>query len=200
MSKVLIAYNNDSGTILHDFFESCADEAKQICADNGVEFMSVCPPILNEQDVVGAMPGCQLCCLAGHGDADGIYNENDEAVVSTHTTNYNFNGKAFYSVACSCAQNLCPTLKALGLKLFVGYRDTVRVKGDLEPFVVCAMSGLRCFLAGDNAKTAKDKMLSIYDEQIVALDADSWEAKFMVHNKEALVFEGEETLVFSELQ
>lgn len=200
MSKILIAYNNDSRTILHDFFESCADEAKQICSDVGVEFMSVCPPILNEQDVVGAMPGYQLCCLAGHGDADGIYNENDEAVVSTHTTNYNFNGKAFYSVACSCAQNLCPNLKALGLQLFVGYRDTVRVKGDLEPFVVCAMSGLRNFLAGDNAKTAKDKMLSSYDEQIAALDADSWEAKFMVHNKEALVFEGEETLVLSELQ
>lgn len=200
MSKVLIAYNNDSGTILHDFFESCADEAKQICSDVGVEFMSVCPPVLNEQDVVGAMPGYQLCCLAGHGDADGIYNENGEAVVSTHTTNYNFSGKAFYSVACSCAQNLCPNLKALGLQLFVGYRDTVRVKGDLEPFVVCAMSGLRNFLAGDNAKTAKDKMLSFYDEQIAALDADSWEAKFMVHNKEALVFEGEETLVLSELQ
>ena len=30
MGKVLIAYNNDSGTVLHDFLESCADEAKQI--------------------------------------------------------------------------------------------------------------------------------------------------------------------------
>ena len=61
MSKVLIAYNNDSGTVLHDFFESCADEAKQICADNGVEFTSVCPPALNEQNVVGAMSSHQLC-------------------------------------------------------------------------------------------------------------------------------------------
>ena len=200
MSKVLIAYNNDSGTVLHDFFESCADEAKQICADNGVEFTSVCPPALNEQNVVGAMSSHQLCFLAGHGDADGIYNENDEAVVSTHTTNYNFNGKAFYSVACSCAQNLYPHLKALGLQLFVGYRDTVRVKGDLEPFVVCAMAGLRNFLAGDNAKTAKEKMLSTYDEQISALDEDSWEAKFMVYNKETLVFEGEDTLALADLE
>lgn len=200
MSKVLIAYNNDSGTVLHDFFESCADEAKQICADNGVEFTSVCPPALNEQNVVGAMSSHQLCFLAGHGDADGIYNENDEAVVSTHTTNYNFNGKAFYSAACSCAQNLYPHLKALGLQLFVGYRDTVRVKGDLEPFVVCAMAGLRHFLAGDNAKTAKEKMLSTYDEQISALDEDSWEAKFMVHNKETLFFEGEDTLALADLE
>lgn len=199
MSKTLIAYNNDPGTVLHDFFESCADEARQICADNGVEFTSVCPPSLNEQNVVGAMPGYQLCFLAGHGDADGIYNENIEAVVSTHTTNYNFNGKAFYSAACSCAQNLYPHLKELGLQLFVGYRDTVRVKGNLEPFVVCAMSGLRNFMAGDNAKTAKEKMLSTYDEQIAALDEDSWEVKFMVHNKEALVFEGEHELLFSEI-
>lgn len=200
MSKALIAYNNDSETVLHDFFESCADEAKQICTDSCVEFTSVCPPALNEQNVVGAMLGHQFCFFAGHGDADGIYNENDEAVVSTHTTNYNLDGKGFYSVACSCAQNFYPHLKALGLKLFVGYRDTFRVKGDLEPFVACAMSGLRNFVAGDNAKTAKEKMLSTYDEQIAALDADSWEAKYMVHNKEALVFDGEDSLVFSELQ
>lgn len=37
----MIAYNNDSTTILHDFLESCADEAKQICADNGIEYSSV---------------------------------------------------------------------------------------------------------------------------------------------------------------
>ena len=54
-------------------------------------------------------------------------------------------------------------------------------------------------MAGDNAKTAKEKMLSTYDEQIAALDEDSWEVKFMVHNKEALVFEGEHELLFSEI-
>ena len=49
MGKVLIAYNNDSGTELHDFFESCADEAKQICVDNGIDYTAVCPPDLDEQ-------------------------------------------------------------------------------------------------------------------------------------------------------
>ena len=33
MGNVLIAYNNDSGTVLHNFLESCADEAKQICVE-----------------------------------------------------------------------------------------------------------------------------------------------------------------------
>ena len=105
MGKVLIAYNNDSGTVLHDFLESCADEAKQICADNGIDYSSVCPPDLNEQSVVGAMPDHHLCFIAAHGDVDGIYNEDDEAIVSTRTTNYNFKGKGLYSVACLCAQN-----------------------------------------------------------------------------------------------
>lgn len=201
MGKVLIAYNNDSGTVLHDFLESCADEAKQICADNGIDYSSTCPPDLNEQGVVGVMPNHQLCFIAAHGDADGIYNEDDEAVVSTCTTNYNFKGKGLYCVACLCAQNLHPHLKALGVRFFVGYNDTFNVRGEREPFVCSAMAGLKSFLAGENAKVIKEKMLATYDEQITALDAiDPMAAIELVHNKESLVFDGESTLVFSDLQ
>ena len=200
MGKVLIAYNNDSGTVLHDFLESCADEAKQICADNGIDFSSACPPDLNEQSVVGVMPDHHLCFIAAHGDVDGIYNEDDEAIVSTRTTNYNFKGKGLYSVACLCAQNLHPHLKALGLRFFVGYNDTFNVRGEREPFVNSALAGLKSFLAGENADAAKEKMLTTYDEQIVALDAtDPMAAIELVHNKEALVFDGESTLVFSDI-
>ena len=196
MSKALIAYNNDHGTVLHDFFESCADEAKQICVDNGIEYSSVCPPDLNEQNVVGAMSDNQLCFLAAHGDADGIYYNDEDAIVSTHTTNYDFNGKILYSVACSCARNLYPHLKALGLRLFVGYKDTFNVKGERAPFISSAMAGLKSFLSGDDAKMAKEKMLVEYDKQIALLDADSWEAKYLVHNKESLVFDEDNNLTF----
>ena len=201
MGKVLIAYNNDSGAVLHDFLESCADEAKQICADNGINYSSVCPPDLIEQSVVGVMPNHHLCFIAAHGDADGIYNEDDEAIVSTRTTNYNFKGKGLYSVACLSAQNLHPHLKSLGLRFFVGYNDTFNVRGEREPFVNSAMAGLKSFLSGENAEAAKEKMLTTYDEQIAALDAtDPMAAIELVHNKEALVFDGENTLVFSDLQ
>ena len=200
MGKVLIAYNNDSGTVLHDFLESCADEAKQICADNGIDYSSVCPPDLNEQSVVGAMPDHHLCFIAAHGGVDGIYNEDDEAIVSTRTTNYNFKGKGLYGVACLCAQNLHPHLKVLGLRFFVGYNDTFNVRGEREPFVISAMAGLKSFLSGENADVAKEKMLTTYDEQIVALDVtDPMAAIELVHNKEALVFDGDSTLVFSDL-
>lgn len=201
MGKVLIAYNNDSGTVLHDFLESCADEAKQICADNGIDYTAVCPPDLDEQSVVGVMPDHHLCFIAAHGDADGIYNQDGEAIVSTRTTNYNFKGKGLYSVACLCAQNLHPHLKALGLRFFVGYNDTFNVRGEHAPFVNSAMAGLKSFLSGESADVTKEKMLTTYDEQIVALDAtDPMAAIELVHNKEALVFDGEDTLVFSDLQ
>ena len=200
MSKVLIAYNNDAGTVLHDFMESCADEAKQVCADNGIEYSSVCPPDMNEQNVVGVMSEHLLCFIAGHGDDDGIYNEDDAEVVSTHTTNYNFAGKGFYSVACSCAVNLYPHLKRLGLLFFVSYNDTFIVRGEREPFVVSALSGLKSFLSGSNVKASKEKMQATFDEQIAILnETDPWAAVDLVHNKEALVFEGDESLVFSSL-
>lgn len=201
MGKVLIAYNNDSGTVLHDFLESCADEAKQICADNGIDYTAVCPPDLDEQSAVGVMPDHHLCFIAAHGDADGIYNQDGEAIVSTRTTNYNFKDKGLYSVACLCAQNLHPHLKALGLRFFVGYNDTFNVRGEHAPFINSAMAGLKSFLSGKSADVAKEKMLTTYDEQIVALDAtDPMAAIELVHNKEALVFDGEDTLVFSDLQ
>lgn len=201
MGKVLIAYNNDSGTELHDFFESCADEAKQICVDNGIDYTAVCPPNLDEQSVVGVMPDHHLCFIAAHGDADGIYNQDGEAIVSTRTTNYNFKGKGLYSVACLCAQDLHPHLKALGLRFFVGYNDTFNVRGEHAPFINSAMAGLNSLLSGESADVAKEKMLTTYDEQIVALDAtDPMAAIELVHNKEALVFDGEDTLVFSDLQ
>lgn len=201
MDKVLIAYNNDGGTVLHDFMESCADEAKQICTDNNVEYSSVYPPNLNEQNVVGAMPEYKLCIIAGHGDSDGIYNEEDKDIVSIHTTNYNFAGKGLYSIACSCAQNLFTHLNRLGLLFFVGYNDSFIVRGDQEPFIICAMSGLRSFLSGDNVKKSKEKMQTVFDEQIAVLnERDPWAAVDLVHDKEALVFEGDETLVFLSLQ
>lgn len=195
MGKVLIAYNNDSETVLHDFFESCADEAKQICADNGINYSSVCPPYLNEQSVVGVMPDHHLCFIAAHGDVDGIYNEDAKAVVSIRTTNYNFKDKGLYSVACRCAQNLHPHLKALGLRFFVGYNDTFNIRGEHEPFINSAMAGLKSLLSGDNVDIAKEKMLTAYDEQIVALDAtDPMAAIELVHNREALIFEGDNNL------
>lgn len=201
MGKILIACNNDSTTILHDFLESCADEAKQICANNSIEYSPIYPPNLSEQNVIGVMPEHQLCFFAGHGDTDGIYNEVEEDVVSIRTTNYNFKNKGLYCVACSCALKLHSHLKSLGLLFFVGYSDTFNVRGEREPFINSAMAGLKSFLNGDTLKVAKEKMIATYDNQIATLDTtDPMAAVELVHNKEALVFDGNDDLLFSDLQ
>lgn len=54
---------------------------------------------------------------------------------------------------------------------------------------------------GDTLKVAKEKMITTYDTQIAALDiTDPMAAVELVHNKEALVFDGNDDLLFSDLQ
>lgn len=198
MSGILIAYDNVSE--LHELFEACADEARQACVDNGILYETIYPPNLAERNVIKVMPNYQLCFTAMHGDSDGVYNEVEQEVISIHTTNYNFKGKGLYCIACSCAQNLHPHLQRIGLRFFVGYNRPFRTKGDLEPFVISAMSGLKSILSGDNIEIAKEKMCATFDEQIKILDArDPLAASDLLHNKEALVFEGDRVLFLSSL-
>lgn len=198
MSCVLIAFDDQPGTLLHNFFQTCGDEARQACVDYSQGYDLVSPPELTEQNVVGVIANYQLCVIAAHGSSDAILNEKDEEVVSVKTTNYNFNGKGLYCISCCCASNLYPHLERLGLKLFVGYNRKFTVEGDIEPFVTCAMSGLKNFLAGDTIGVAKKKMLESFDEQISKASFNT--RLLLLHNKEALVFEGEENLLLSQLK
>ena len=119
MANVLIACNNADSVDLHNFLQSCADLARQQCVDFNHNYSFVEPPHLTEQEVISPMPYHQICLIAAHGDADGVYNENHEDVVTTRTINYNFEGKGFYSVSCLCAQNLRIELICLSLSFFI---------------------------------------------------------------------------------
>lgn len=200
MGKLLIAYNDDSEVELHDFFSSCADEARQICCNYSVDYSMIYPPNLNEENVIGAMRSHSLCVIAAHGSPDGVFYEKDQYIVSLKTTNYNFRGKGFYGITCSCGENLSSNLQSLGLRFFIGYKDTFNIRGNDEPFVISALSGLKSFLSGDTLKDAYNTMLSVYDEQISHYETeDMWTAIELVHDKEALMFRGEESLRFKDL-
>ena len=193
MASVLIAYNNDTCVELHDFMESCGDSVMQYCYDKHIDYTPLTPPHLTEDEVMSHMENHHICFIAGHGDDDGIYNEADEDVISTRTTNYNFQNKALYCISCCSAINPCPALMQIGLKLYVGYNAPFEVRGDYSPFLESALSGLRCLLDGDNAKTAKEEMNKIFDEQIDILNQENpWAAISLLHDKEALVFQGDE--------
>lgn len=91
-------------------------------------------------------------------------------------------------------------MQSLGLRFFIGYKDTFNIRGNDEPFVISALSGLKSFLSGDTLKDAYNTMLSVYDEQISHYETeDMWTAIELVHDKEALMFRGEESLRFKDL-
>lgn len=166
MSSVLIAYNNDCNTELHHFFESCSDEAKQACLDNKITFESVCPPNLNADKVCGKMESNSLCVIVSHGINGEIINENNEEVISIHTTNYNFANKGLYALACYSGLDLKDELIRIGIKFFVGYSDSWMIGTDEELFLKCALQGLKDFLSGKSKKDAKECMISTYKNTI----------------------------------
>lgn len=203
MSSVLIAYNNDCNTELHHFFESCSDEAKQACLDNKITFESVCPPNLNADKVCGKMESNSLCVIVSHGINGEIINENNEEVISIHTTNYNFANKGLYALACYSGLDLKDELIRIGIKFFVGYSDSWMIGTDKELFLKCALQGLKDFLSGKSKKDAKECMISTYKNTIKDMPSNSFEDNFqkmlMINNLESLVFEGEDDLLFSDL-
>lgn len=192
MANILIACNNDNTVDLHDFLQSCADKARQLCVNNNHNYSFVEPPNLTEQKVISPMLNHQICFIAAHGDSNGVYNENGDDVVTTRTTNYNFADKGFYSVVCLCAQNLCPELMRIGLKFFVGYNVPFVIGDDEESFCECALEGLDCILKGESKEIAYKTMLDKYDEAIKT--ASFRDKLFLLHDKEHLVFDGEDNV------
>lgn len=196
MANILIAYNNDANVDLHGFMQSCADSARQCCVDNNHAYTSVVPPSLTESNVIPSMQNHQLCFIAAHGDSEGVYNEKDADVITTHTTNYNFVDKGLYTVACSCAQKLYPELYRIGLKLFVGYNAPFIVGDDEEAFCDCALEGLKYILQGKTKAAAHKAMLDKYDEVIKSLP---FKDKIrLLQDKERLMFEGEESITIAD--
>lgn len=188
MTDILIAYNNHEAVSLHQYLETCADIVKQTCIDNNKSYTPICPPNLTEKNVIEAMESHDICFIAAHGDNNGIYNENNEDIVTTNTTNYSFNGKLFYSVACLCGKNLCPELLRLGAKVFVGYKDVYYVGKEETLFHETAIEGIKCIIEGRNPYQAKDQMMNKYNEAINSA-ADFHDKIILLHNWYNLVFE-----------
>ena len=201
MNSILIAFNSCPGDPSHSFFQSCADDARQLCADFGISFTSKTGDDLAEQGIMQAMESHALCIFASHGSCDSIVDENGNDVISTRTTNYAFNGKGLYAVSCWCAQSLMPELCRIGLSLFVGYDDEIRFSGDESVFVDCALSGLRSLVAGNRFDQAKADMLSSFDDAIKKAgdSPNPFEKMFLLHDKESLVFCGDPELTFADL-
>ena len=201
MNNILIAFNSCPEDSSHSFFQSCADEARQLCADASIPYTSKTGDDLAEQGIMQSMESHSLCIFASHGSCDSIVDENGNEVISTRTTNYAFSRKGLYAISCWCAQSLMPELCRIGLLLFVGYEDEIRFSGDESVFVDCALSGLRSFVGGKRFDLAKAEMLSSFDEAIkkAGESPNPFEKMLLLHDKESLVFCGDPELTFADL-
>lgn len=83
MNDILIAYNSRPDDDAHNFFQSCADEVRQACADLGHGCSIKTRDELTEQVIMQSMTSHSLCVFAAHGSSDSIVNENDDEVIST---------------------------------------------------------------------------------------------------------------------
>lgn len=201
MNNILIAYNSWSEDEAHSFFQSCADEVRQVCADISLGCTIKTGDELTEPIIMQSMVSNSLCVFAAHGSSDSIVNENDDEVISTRTTNYVFNGKGLYAISCNCALSLLPELSRIGILMFVGYDNVFLFSGDEGVFVDCALSGFRSFAGGKSFRQAQADMLASFDEAIRKAEdcSNPFEKMLLLHDKESLVFYGAAELFFSDL-
>ena len=130
-----------------------------------------------------------MCYIAAHGDAEGIINENNEYFLSVNTTNYDFRNKILYSVSCHTGQNLKENMIRMGVKLYVGYNDSLIIGEFEDIFIECINSGIESILDGNEFGIAKEHMISTYNKAIDS--ASFFDGLHLLHNREHLVFEGD---------
>ena len=201
MDDILIAFDNDPSTELRGFFESCADEAKQMCANNNRGYISLFPPQLTNSDLISKMDNIKVCIVAAHGKHDGIVNEEGEEFISTRTTNYALSGKFLYTISCSTAIDLLPHLLSIGMKLYVGYNNAFKVGEHDSIFLECAMSGIKSFISGKNFEDAKEDMKSTFNKGLDELESLNFiESLLLYDDMESLVFEGNGNTTLKDLK
>lgn len=201
MSNIVIGFNNHQADILHSFFEKCADSVNTLCEQYNFTTSSFCPPDFTEKNIISNMSNSSGCFLAAHGDRDGIYNEQNQDVVTTKTNNYNFSGKILYTVSCYSALNLKDELFRKGIKAFVGYDDKFIVGNvDAEDvFVECAVQGFKSLINGKNIKEARKDMIDKFDVEIKRYSDDNTNkysefiAAWLLDDEEHLCFAGDDT-------
>lgn len=189
MADVLIAYNNMPGEVLHDFFEDCSDLIRQKCVDDNHHHTLLYPPKLDNYNIKSLIPEHDIIYIAAHGDPDGIINENNDYILSTHTDNYDCRDKIIYTVVCLTGQNLKGHLIQIGVKLFVGYDNNLKIRPSNEDFIRCANSGMIKILSGSKFHIAKEYMLKEYDNAIK--NATYPDNTILLDNMEHLIFEGD---------
>lgn len=129
IDDIIISYNNDCTEENKWFFQSCADETKQIAIDSNISFKTITPPELTAEEVERHVTSCHggfIFSAYMHGHKRGIVNERNENVVSDEINSDLFGGNVFYTFSCQCGNRLQEELSNKKLALFWGTK-TIRI-------------------------------------------------------------------------
>lgn len=166
IDDIIISYNNDYTEESKWFFESCADETKQIAANSNIPFKSITPPDLSAEEIKRHIGLCRSGFIFSaymHGHKKGIVNERNEDIVSNDINSDLFGGNVFYTFSCQCGNQLQEELSNRNIALFWGYKSDTNIL-PREECVECAVEGLKQFLSGKTVEESKLAMEKKYKE------------------------------------
>ena len=126
IDDIIISYNNDCTEENKWFFESCADETKQIAVDSKISFQTIVPPNLTAEEIkkhITLRQGGFVFSAYMHGHKKGIVNERNEDIVSNDINSDLFSGNIFYTFSCQCGNQLQEELSNRHIALFWGYKS-----------------------------------------------------------------------------
>lgn len=98
IDDIIISYNNDYTEENKWFFESCADETKQLATNCNIAYRTITPPDLSAEEIerhIGSCRGGFIFSAYMHGHKKGIVNERNEDVVSNDINSDLFGGNVF---------------------------------------------------------------------------------------------------------
>ena len=199
IDDIIISYNNDYTEENKWFFESCADETKQLATNCNIAYRTITPPDLSAEEIerhIGSCRGGFIFSAYMHGHKKGIVNERNEDVVSNDINSDLFGGNVFYTFSCQCGNLLQKELSNRHIALFWGYKSDTNILLR-EEYVECAVEGLKQFLSGKTVEESKSAMEEKYKENHYKIGGLI--GALLLENKDNMVVVGDPNLTMYDI-
>lgn len=164
---IYIAFDNADASLGH-FFQTCADEIRQIAVDNGMSYKFFGADCLTKELVNSHTDNAEeyVFCAFSHG-VDNALLCKGKSYIETNDNVCNFYSSVFFTFACYTANGIGKEFSDAYVLGYFGYNNKAFVcLGYEDVFVKCAISGIVSYIKGNNLEQAKQDMISEYDRQI----------------------------------
>ena len=193
MSRVIIAFDNED-VRMGDFFLACGEDLIAFLQGSNIQPILLRSNNLSEASVQ-IMTEPHPVFLFGaysHGGADRLV-VNNLPYISTTVNITTFNNSFFYTCSCHTGRILGQQLVNNGCRSYRGYNNTFTIWSfNIGPFVECANHGFKEFIQGKTVSQVVESMKMKYTEHIDNYINDIFGAAFLVDNRNALVWHGED--------